>query len=339
MKQFLSVIDHLPDGFFDLEISNIREVFPVPTLLRLQGDRSPPLFVSILQHGNEYSGLESLQLLLERYPRRLPRSLHVFIGNVEAAEANLRMMPDQDDFNRCWPGTDRGPNNTTRLMREVFDEVTRDGLFAAIDLHNNTGTNPHYAGITDVRRENQHLAAMFNHVAIVFSYPKGVATMAFNGVCPAVVLECGRPGERFGIEHATEMLDALLHLDHFPDKPVAAHDLQLVRSELTLKIPHGVTFDFHLGASADLTFENGFERKNFTEIKSTDVFAHTRIDRPLSVINQCGENVTDEIMRVENGKVYLNRTMIPAMITLDKSIIRQDCLCYLMVDYQDAGTR
>ena len=38
-------------------------------------------------------------------------------------------------------------------------------------------------------------------------------------------------------------------------------------------------------------------------------------------------------MRVENGKVYLNRTLMPAMITLDKTIVRQDCLCYLLEDY------
>jgi len=335
MSEQLTILDRLPDGFFELESRNIRSLFPAPTLIRLAGDRQPPLFVSILLHGNEYSGLKSVQSVLGKYGSDLPRPVLLFIGNVRAAEAGVRMLPDQYDYNRCWPGAEIGPNATTRLMQQVFDEVTQKPLFAMVDLHNNTGTNPHYAGINDVTRDNQHLAAMFNHIGLVFDYPPGICSHSFSGICPAATLECGRPGDKLGIHHAAELIDALLHLDHFPQKPVAPHDLQLVQSRVALNVPDDVSFDFNLAAQADLTFEEGFERKNFTEIKPTDVFAYTRIARPLTVVDNHGEDVTDEIMRVENGRVYLNRTMMPAMITSDKTIVRQDCLCYLMVDYRE----
>ena len=333
MNEQLAIFSELPEGFFDLEIENIRDVFPTPTLIHLSGHKSPALFVSILLHGNEYSGLKAVQALLEKYQDHLPRSIYIFIGNVEAAEVNKRVLPGQIDFNRCWPGTEMEPNAETRLMSEVVQVASRDRLFAAIDIHNNTGANPHYAGITSVTQDNQHLAAMFNHIGMVFKRPKGVSTTAFNEICPAAILECGKPGEETGIKHATELLDALLHMDHFPQKPVAPHDLQLVQSLATLNIPDDVSFDFNLSAQADLTFESGFEMKNFTEIKTTDIFAFTRIDNPLIITNQEGEDVTGEIMRVENGKVYLNKILMPAMITMDRSIIRQDCLCYLLVDY------
>ncbi len=335
MSNNLSIIDHLPDGFFDVEISNIKSVFPQPTLVQLNGDKPETLFVSILLHGNEYSGLKSLQLLLQKYADHLPRSISFFVGNVEAAEADMRVLPGQTDFNRCWPGTEMVPNVMTDMMQRVFDELTLKPLFAAIDLHNNNGVNPHYAGMTDVTDENQYMASIFNHIALFFEMPKGVSTMAFNGICPALTLECGRPGDAFGIQHATELLDALLHLDHFPQRPVATHDLQLVQSLVTLNIPDDVSFEFNLSAQADLTFEQGFDRKNFTEIKTTDVFAYTRVERPLLITNQQGEDVTDDIMRVENGKVYLNRVLMPAMITMDKYVVRQDCLCYLMSDYHE----
>ncbi len=334
MNEELTLLSEIPEGFFDIEFDRIREVFPTPTLLYLEGDKSPALFVSILLHGNEYSGLKAVQVLLARYFYHLPRSLYLFIGNVAAAEANCRLLPGQIDYNRCWPGTDMEENPITRKMQRVFDIIMVDGLFAAIDVHNNTGANPHYTCMTDATRDNQHLAAMFNHIGLVFNHPKGVSTMAFNGLCPALTVECGRPGDETGIKHVTEYLDALLHLDHFPQRPIAPHDLQLVSSLATLTIPNDVSFDFNLSAQADLTFEMGFERKNFTEIKSTDVFAFTRIKKPLIITDHEGEDITDELLRIENGKVYLNRTMIPAMITVDKSIIRQDCLCYLMVDYQ-----
>ncbi len=335
MKQAFALTSELPETFFDLEISNILDVFPVPTLIHLKGHKSPALFVSILLHGNEYSGLKAVQAILSKYQDNLPRSIYIFIGNVTAAQANRRALPGQTDFNRCWPGTEIKPNDETRMMAEVIDIVTREPLFAAIDIHNNTGTNPHYACMTDVTQENQHLVAMFNHIGLVFQRPKGVSTMAFNGICPAATLECGKPGEEAGILHATQLLDGLLHMDHFPQRPVAAHDLQLVQSIATLNIPDDVSFDFSLSVQADLTFETGFELKNFTEIKPTDVFAFTRVSNPLLITNQQGEDVTKDVIRVENGKVYLNKTYMPAMISLDKSIVRQDCLCYLMTDYQE----
>jgi succinylglutamate desuccinylase len=335
MSKNFSIINGLPDGFFDVDISNIRSIFAEPTLVQLEGEKPETLFVSILLHGNEYSGLKSLQTLLQKYQDHLPRSVSFFVGNVEAAEANLRVLPGQTDFNRCWPGTEMKPDSNTRMMQQVIDTLTRRPLFAAIDLHNNNGINPHYAGMTNVTVENKHLAAMFNHIALYFKMPKGVSTMAFNGICPALTLECGRPGDAFGIQHAAELLDALLHLDHFPQRPVAAHDLQLMQSHVTLNIPDDVSFEFNVSARADLTFDQGFERKNFTEIKTTDVFAYTRVKRPMLMTNQQGEDITDDIMRVENGKVYLNKTFMPAMITLDKTIVRQDCLCYLMSDYQE----
>lgn len=335
MNHQLTQLSELPDNFFELEISHILEVFSTPTLIHLEGVKSEALFVSILLHGNEYSGLKALQALLAKYPQNLPRSLYIFIGNVEAAQVNQRMIAGDTDFNRCWPGTELPVDSATALMQQVIDIVTSDTLFAAIDVHNNTGTNPHYACLTDVTQDNQHLAAMFNHIGLVFKRPKGVSTMSFDGICPAATLECGKPGEPTGIAHATELLDGLLHMDHFPQRPVAAHDLQLVQSLATLNVPDDVSFDFNLPAQADLTFEAGFELKNFTEIKPTDIFAFTRVEKPFKITSQEGEDVTHEIMRVENGKVYLNKILMPAMITLDKTIIRQDCLCYLLTDYQD----
>jgi succinylglutamate desuccinylase len=333
MNATLTQMDEIPAGFFELETGHILDVFPTPTLLKLTGEKPAALFVSILLHGNEYSGLKAVQAILQKYHDHLPRSMYIFIGNVEAAARDLRTLPGKTDFNRCWPGTEMEPNAETVLTQQVIDIVSAGELFAALDIHNNTGANPHYACMTDVTRDNQHLAAMFNHIGLVFKRPKGVSTMAFNGLCPAVTLESGKPGDATGIHHASEMIDALLHMDHFPQREIAPHDLQLVQSLATLNIPDDVSFDFNLSAQADLTFEPGFERKNFTEIKPTDVFAITRVAKPLLITNQDGEDVGDEVMRIENGRVYLNKTLMPAMITLDKSIIRQDCLCYLLVDY------
>ena len=81
----------LPDGFFDITTANIRSLFPNPTLIQLDGRDPRFLFVSILLHGNEYTGLEVMQKILSDHAHDLPRSILLFIGNVRAAEANRRL--------------------------------------------------------------------------------------------------------------------------------------------------------------------------------------------------------------------------------------------------------
>ena len=322
----------LPDGFFDITTANIRSLFPNPTLIQLDGKDGNFLFVSILLHGNEYTGLKVMQRLLAKYADNLPRSILLFIGNVRAAEANLRRLPDQVDFNRCWPSTLMEPNPTSKMMRRIIEIAHGLPLFAAVDVHNNTGKNPHYACITDPSLRNQNLAASFNRTAMVYSH-KGVCTMAFNNVCPAVTLECGLPGDETGIEHACRFVEELLTLQQVSEEPLTRESLHLVESHLNLHIPEHVSYEFDPTADVDLRFEEDIEARNFTLMDTQQIFGYTRIDRPIFIIDSNGHDVTDEVLRVEQGKIFFNQTLMPAMITRDKLVIEQDCLCHLLQDY------
>jgi len=322
----------LPDGFFDITTANIRSLFPNPTLVQLDGRDSQFLFISILLHGNEYTGLEVMQKILAEHAQDLPRSILLFVGNVRAAEANRRFLPDQVDYNRCWPGTELEPSPTSGMMQRVVEIAHGLPLFAAIDIHNNTGKNPHYACITDPNMQNQNLAARFNRVGMVFNH-RGVSTMAFDGICPAITLECGLPGDPQGIEHACRFIEGMLTLDELPHSQPTRHALHLVESHLTMNIRDEVSYAFDPAADADLRFENDFEDRNFTLFDPHQVFGYTRVARPLSITDTEGHDVTDEILRVEEGRIYLNNTLMPAMITRDRLVIRQDCLCHLLQDY------
>jgi len=322
----------LPDGFFDISSTNIRTLFPNPTLIQLDGKGPDFLFISILLHGNEYTGLKVMQKILAEHAQDLPRSILLFIGNVRAAEANRRYLPDQVDYNRCWPGTELEPSPTSQMMQRIVEIAHALPLFAAIDIHNNTGKNPHYACITDPNMQNQNLAARFNRVGMVFNH-RGVSTMAFDGICPAITLECGLPGDPQGIEHACRFVEGMLTLDALPQTQPGRHALHLVESHLTLNIPQDISYAFDPAADADLRFEHDFEDRNFTLFDPHQVFGYTRVARPLSITDSDGHDVTDEILRVEEGKIYLNNTLMPAMITRDRLVIRQDCLCHLLQDY------
>ena len=332
MIEYFNRLQALPEGFFEIETSNIRSLFPNPTLIHLEGEDPSHLFISILLHGNEYTGLKVIQQVLAEHGDRLPRSILLFIGNVRAAEQNRRFLPDQVDYNRCWPGHDLEPGPTSQMMQKIVEIAHGLPLFAAIDIHNNTGRNPHYACITDPTLQNQNLAARFNRVGMVFNH-HGVSTMAFNGICPAATLECGLPGDPAGIAHACRFIEDLLTLNRLPDKQPTRHALHLVETHLSLNIPDHVSYEFDLEADADLRFEPDFEDRNFTLFDPHEVFGYTRVARPLLITDTEGHDVTDEILRVEAGKIYLNNTMMPAMITRDKLVVRQDCLCHLLQDF------
>ncbi|MFT7823673.1 MAG: M14 family metallopeptidase [Sulfurimonas sp.] len=338
MNRKLLVAESVPEAFLSIDHRQIKQIYDSPALVHLKGDREPPLFISILLHGNEFSGLMIMQEVLKKYQSAdgftLPRSIWLFIGNVEAASLGLRRQEDELDFNRAWPGTPEPGAPTAMLVSEVMEAITEEGLFAALDLHNNTGKNPPYGCISAVNEKNKYLASFFHHIAMVFHTPKGVSTMAFDDICPAITLECSTPGNPLGIEKAVALIDDLMHLDHFPHKALPSHDLQLVQNNAVLKIGEGVHFGFEDEDKAfELTLAEKFDRHNFTRLEAGEVFAHTTHDKPLIVTSDDGRDITDELISIEHGAVSLKKTLMPAMITLDKRIIVQDCLCYLLEDY------
>jgi succinylglutamate desuccinylase len=57
----LTELDYLPDGLLQVEARELYTILPGPTLIHLPGRRDIPLFVSILLHGNEDTGLKAMQ--------------------------------------------------------------------------------------------------------------------------------------------------------------------------------------------------------------------------------------------------------------------------------------
>ena len=92
-------------------------------MLHWQG-AGPTLFVSVLLHGNEDAGLKALQRLLRKYRGRpLPRAMSVFVGNVHAAAAGVRHLPEQPDFNRIWAHSDDHVSPYHQMAAQVLQRM------------------------------------------------------------------------------------------------------------------------------------------------------------------------------------------------------------------------
>lgn len=333
----LRELDALPEGLLDTESCGLVGRLGGPSLIHLQGDRDPPLFVCVLMHGNETVGWDAVRGLLAGVHRggrpRLPRSLCLFLGNLSAAAQGLRHLPGQPDYNRVWPGSELPETPEHALMARVLEVMTGRGVFASVDLHNNTGCNPHYACLNVLDNPSLHLATLFSRTVVYFTRPKGVQSQAMARLGPAVTLECGKVGERHGVDHARDYLAACLHLSALPVHPVAAHDIDLFHTVAQIKIPPEVTFGF--GAQpGDIALVADLDRLNFRELAAGTVLGQVRNPGARLVVqDEQGRDLATRYLEVEDGELRLGVPVMPSMLTCNALVIRQDCLGYLMERY------
>ncbi len=330
-------LNQLPPGLLDCEAHQLAEILPSPTLIHLPGRQAAPLLISVLLHGNEPAGWEALRRLLPRFEPAggqlpLPRALSLFIGNLEAAAQQQRHLASQPDYNRIWPGCPDEAAQTPEaaLMREVVDVMAQRGIFASVDIHNNTGINPHYACINRLESAFLHLGTLFSRTLVYFTRPRGVQSLAFSTLCPAVTLECGKSDQHLGAEHAAEYLSAVLHLNEHPCQLPAHLDMDLFHTLAVVKIPSNIDISFN-DEMAPLRFVRALERFNFRELPSGTPMAEIEgSEQPLMVLDENDHDIADTYLEVRDGLLLTRRPIMPAMLTTDAQVIRQDCLCYFM---------
>ncbi len=332
----LNRLSQLPPGFLDARATDLLDLLGAPTLIELAGRRPEPLFVSVLLHGNEDTGFAALLEVLRNYQsRELPRSLMVFIGNVDAAARVMRSLPGQADFNRCWPGTENPDTPEAALMNEVMACARERKPFASIDIHNNTGINPHYSCVTRPDAGSLYLASLFSRVAVLFDRPLGVQSAAMASLCPAISVECGVVGAQSGVQHAAQLIEAALHLAEIPTRSLIPRDFELLQTTAIVKVPPYTSFSFD-DEGADIRFRSDIDHLNFSELPAGTVLARTSDPTStwLEVVSAAThETDADQFKHVfsyEHGEIRFSQAVIPAMLTRDSRAIRADCLCYLM---------
>jgi succinylglutamate desuccinylase len=336
----LTELDHIPDGLLERPASALYQQLDGPTLIHLEGKIKRPLFVSVLQHGNEVTGWEAVRRLLKsRQPEeQLPRSLLLFIGNVQGAKHRLRRLDEQPDYNRCWPGGDSNDPDHVDLFRRIHARILELRPIAGIDIHNNTGLNPHYAAVNIVRSEHLRLASLFAPKIVYFTIPRGTLSHSLSKYFPSVTLECGQAGEIHATDHTQAYLETCLHLENLPQSRVDAEVVHLYHMVATVRVRHDVLFGFGR-IPVDLALRENLDHYNFRELPEGTTFGKVKNNelKPLIATDIAGKDITEQYFRTRNGQVETTREVMPSMLTLDRRVIQQDCLCYLMerIHYED----
>jgi len=329
----LTELDHLPEGLLDLPATELHRCFEGPALIHLRGRRERPVVVSVLQHGNEITGWEAVRHLLGSHYRHddLPRSLVIFIGNPVAAGQRLRRLDDQPDFNRCWPGGNGVDPGYAQLFRGIHDRLLQMRPLACIDVHNNTGLNPHYAAVNRIRSDYLRLASYFSSKVVYFTMPQGTLSHSMAEFCPSLTLECGMAGEIQGTDHSLAFLETCLHLEQLPLTPVEADAVHLFHMVATVRVRDDLLFGFGR-VPADLVFRDSLDQFNFCELPAGTSFGRLAdgVAKPLIAADPEGLDVTERFFSFDQGEVRTRRDLMPSMLTQDRRVIQQDCLCYLM---------
>jgi succinylglutamate desuccinylase len=328
----LERFDHFPDALIDQPASAIWQHLQGPSLFHLRGRQARPVFVSVLLHGNEDSGWRAVQSVLRQHRGTLlPRSMLLFVGNIAAAKANVRTLPQQEDHNRAWPGTPNLDTPLARLLADMVETVRRERPFASIDIHNNSGYNPHYSCVNSFDEAHIHLARLFSRTVVYFKQPVGVQSAAMAPICPAVTLECGRAGESASVGHIAEFISAALAMQRFPDHRLPDSDLDLMQTFAIIRVPADATFSYD-DTDADFRLRADLDRLNFSELDPGVVFGTlggTGRHR-LDVVMTEGNPTEGGYFDYTGGEIRLSRRAIPAMLTVDPNAVRLDCLGYLM---------
>lgn len=331
----INILDQLPDGILEVDASQLHDFVENHTLVFLEGKIKRPLFISILQHGDETTGWDAMKILIKQNQGKLPRSIYLLFGNVEAAKKNLRQFDGQPDFNRCWPGLHNNNDEISLRMQFITDMMSEVKPFASVDIHNNSGRNPHYAGINSLGTEFINLASLFSDTIIHFTSPDGIQSGAFANFCPSVTIECGMSGTADGIEQTHTFLENLIHLSTLESIPGIAEHRQVLNIFSTVKVKPEISIAIEGEVTQPVKFviNDDLDYHNFHLLEAGTVFGQLddeSTDMPFIVTDQIGHDITDHYFEKQGKNVCIKQQVIPAMITQSVRAIRLDCLCYLM---------
>lgn len=336
-----SVIRHFPDGLpDDLLAANERSLVRAlekPTLIRFPAAASappqPPRAIATLLHGDESTGLQALLYVLRR-KRQYPFDLYVVLGNIEAANAapgfGHRYLDGQEDFNRVWGSAD--PTTPQREAATAMLTELRDaGIASMVDVHNNTGNNPYYAIVTNLRADTINLATQFTSTLLHWDLGANTLMEALQHLCPAIAIECGLPGRHESLSFAIDALRRHLGTPQAAtDQIERDHDLVGELRKVTVRPEVRLQFGGRLTDDLDLVLPADADSYNFVEVAAGHTLGQVHPDAPLPLraTTPTGVDVTDELVALDGDRVVTRVSTIPVMLTRTVDAVRRDCLCY-----------
>ena len=312
----------ISDELLNCKAHELHDLIPGPALFDLSNGH-PPLFVSVLLHGNETTSWDVMRTYIRQSDMSEPKnSLVLYVGNVRAAAQKMRSLEGQPDFNRIWCGGDtpehRHANSVVALVEQAQPRF-------AIDIHNNTGRNPPYSVLTHRQKVSDHVARRFSDIALFAHVPHAVITRRLNQFCPAITIEVGLPDEESSFSRTYEFITQLFDEDFAELDEV--DDLAIFHTVANLRIETSAKPDF----STFPKFNPELESMNFSTVPAgTSVIHNSESDWDLNVYDVTGNRVTEKYLMSVGSKTCFRTDVIMGMYTQHQQNAYKDCVCYIL---------
>lgn len=299
------------------------QLYNEPVLFDFSQSDRRPFFVSTLLHGNETSGWDAIRSLVsEALESKGIPSFLLLLGNLSAAERNLRHLDGQPDFNRIW---DQGNTPYHEWAREVLEFVRSRKPWYSLDIHNNTGPNPHHSIITSLDESTLQSARLFSQNAIFAQQPPGVLTRRCAEFSIALTIEAGLPQDPHSTIRASNFIKKLWDRQDIPSTDLS--DLKIFENSVRVVLENAAEL-----TSEDVPhFAPFLHRFNFKKIPAGTKLA--KLAKPktrLLAIDEQQQDRTEDYLSYDGSNISVRQDTIMSMYTEDPLIVRQDCVCYFL---------
>ena len=324
IERTVVAVTSLPQALHTVLPGDLYKVCPDLSLFQLDGRTKSSVVVSVMLHGNEPSGLFALQTLLSSLSAATPyRTLLVLVGNVQAARANVRKLPEGDDYNRIWfPGAHARAS-------AIMAELKKRDVVACFDLHNTSGKNPLFSILAHMNQRSLELASLMRGPVMYAPWTKGPLNAECGQHFPSVTVELKNYRDTETERHVAEQIAHLLNApEPFSRDPLSGEipfvvGVEAIAYRREVALPKGQRHSFEL--------VDGLDQYNFKAVPEGTVWASSDPEsyRALQVVGPEGDDVTETYFSFENGRIVSVLPFVPTLLSTDNDAIHQDCIAYM----------
>lgn len=317
-------------------ITEFLQIIDGPTIIKLTGsDTSRSRALVTLLHGNEPSGLTAIFQWIKS--EQIPAvNIICIIASVKASLTEPyfanRALPEKRDLNRCF----KPPFNTDHegtLAEDILKTLQAEKPEAAIDMHNTSGSGPAFGVATHMDDAHDALTSLFTNRLIVTDLRLGALMEISEHLCPTVTIECGGRLDETAHAIAYEGLQRFFLENDVLSKPDEDFGLELLHNPVRLEINDGYDIcykeenqeGYALALHPNIEQLNSGTTKAGTELGFVNM---SDINQLFTSTNSGHECVVNDLVYIENNKLYTKQDLKLFMITTNPVIAKMDCLFY-----------
>lgn len=302
-----------------------------PTFICQRGGSGIRRAITTLLHGNERSGLRALRRWLASAARPAGDTLFL-VANIAAGQANLRHLPSEPDWNRCFTaaGEHHAHPEVGPIAAAILDRLATFAPACLWDVHNTTGSGPPFGVCTRDSLTHAAMIAPFAERMIVTDLRLGAMMEAAEDICPAVTVECGGTGDARADEVAFAGIRAVLTAQD-PTR-AAAEVHEILHHPVRVELAQGLSLGYADGpGDFDVTLRSDVESLNFHRVETDECIGWlgpSGLDA-LRAETADGHDILAELLRAApDGSLVPRQPLHLFMITGDAAAAREDCLFY-----------